>query len=114
MSRKKIITLIVCLTIALVSWTIWNIYYILPIDKARPQIQAFLDKTYNNEFEIVAIEKDYCQDLFHQPWGYKLILGDSNNIEFGHIKIQFNEYQKSWITYGGTNIEKEYEKAKEH
>lgn len=114
MNRKTIGILIVFLTIALISWSLWSIYYILPVAEAKPQIQAFLDKNYTHKFTIEAIEKDYCPDLFHQPWGYTITLKDTNNVVFGNMNIQFNKYQKAWITYGGTDIDKAYEIAKGH
>ena len=112
MTKRKIIILAFCLTVALFSYGVWNLYYIMPTEKAKPLIQTFLDKNYNDKFKIVTIEKEYCQDLFHQPWGYKLLLTDTNNIKFGNIFIEFNKYQNAWITFGGTDIEKEYENAK--
>ena len=108
MNKRKLILIIVIITIAAVIYGIYSFYYILPTEKAKPQIQAFLDKNYNNKFKIIKIEKDYSPDLFHQPWGYKLTLSDTSNIEFGNILIEFNKYQNNWITYGGTDIEKEY------
>jgi hypothetical protein len=110
--RKIMLRSIGLVTISLISYSAWNLYYILPTAKAKPQIQAFLDKSYNNKFKIVTIEKDYSQDLFKQPVGYRLILSDTNHIQFDNIFIQFNKYQKGWITYGGTDIESEYETAK--
>jgi hypothetical protein len=112
MTNRKIIALVFCLTIVLISYSVWNLYYIMPTEKARPLIQNFLNKNYNNKFIIITIEKYYSKDLFKQPVGYNLTLVDTSNIELKDIKIQFNEYQKGWITYGGTDIEKEYENAK--
>jgi hypothetical protein len=108
MNKIKVILIILIITIAAIIYGINSFYYILPTYKAKPQIQAFLDKKYSNKFKIIKIEKDYCPDLFHQPWGYKLTLSDTNNIEFGNILIEFNKYQNTWITYGGTDIEKDY------
>lgn len=108
MNKRKLFLIAIITTITLVIYGIYSCYYILPTDKAKPQIQAYLDKNYSNKFTIIKIEKDYSPDLFHQPWGYKLTLSDTNNIEFGNIYIEFNKYQNNWITYGGTDIEKEY------
>ncbi|MFN8253742.1 MAG: hypothetical protein U0V75_17855 [Ferruginibacter sp.] len=108
MNKRKLILIIVIIALTAVIYGIYSFYYILPTDKAKPQIQTFLDKNYNHKFKIINIEKDYCPDLFHQPWGYKLTLSDTNNIEFGNIRIEFNKYQNNWITYGGIDIEKEY------
>jgi hypothetical protein len=111
MNKRKIIILAFCSAITLISYCVWNLYYILPPDKAKPLIQSFLDKDYDSRFQIITIEKNYSQDIFQQPIGYKLTLSDTNKIEFGKVYIQFNKFQKGWITYGGTDIEKEYEKA---
>ncbi|MBC7524706.1 MAG: hypothetical protein H7239_09735 [Flavobacterium sp.] len=112
MNKRKIITVAFCLTIVLISYCVWNLYSIQTPEKAKPLIQTFLDKNYNNRFQIVTIDKHYSQDLFKQPVGYKLTLRDTNKTEFGKVYIQFNKYQKGWITYNGTDIEKEYGKAK--
>ena len=112
--NKKIVGFAVCIFVALIAFALWNLYYILPTSEARPQIQSYIDRHYENKFKISTIEKDYCPDLFHQPWGYNIILRDSNNLEFGPIKMQYNKYQKSWITYGGTDITKEYKKTKKN
>jgi hypothetical protein len=108
MKKKKLILIVIFSTILIIEYAVYSLYYIVPIDKAKPQIQLYLNKKYNNKFQIVTIEKDYCPDLFHQPWGYKLTLKDSGNIEFSNILIEYNKYQKNWLTYGGTDIEAEY------
>ena len=112
--RKIILHSIGLFTISLLSYSVWNLYYILPTAQAKPEIQIFLDKNFDNKFKIVTIDKLYSRDLFKQPVGYKLILSDTNHIQFGNIFIQFNKYQQGWITYGGSDIEKEYETAKKH
>ncbi|MDB5202937.1 MAG: hypothetical protein JWQ27_2346 [Ferruginibacter sp.] len=104
--------LIALLAIGLISYAAWNLYYMLPPAKARPQIQAFLNNNYHNKFSILTIEKDYSRDLFKQPVGYKLTLSDSNQVQVDNIFIQYNEYQKGWITYAGTDIERDYAAAK--
>lgn len=110
MKKKKLILIVIFSTILIIGYAVYSLYYIVPIDKAKPQIQSFLNKKYNNKFQIVTIEKDYCPDLFHQPWGYKLTLKDTGDIEFCNILIEYNKYQNNWLTYGGTDIEAEYNK----
>lgn len=110
MRLRKIIFIILSTFIILIGIFLINIYSILPINEAKPKIQTFLDEKYNNKFKIVSIEKHYSQDLFHQPNGYKIILKDEKNIKFGNILIQFNDYQKQWVTMG-IDIEEEYNKV---
>lgn len=65
-------TLAFCLTIVLISYGVWNLYYIMPTEKARPLIQNCLNKKYDNKFEIVTIDKPYSGDLFKATIGYNL------------------------------------------
>lgn len=40
MKKRKIVTIILCLTFLSVSYCIWNLYNISAPDKAKPQIQT--------------------------------------------------------------------------
>lgn len=80
------------------------------IPEAKTQIQRYLDVNYSNEFVIDSIVKNYSKDLFHQQTGFKVWLVDSEHIRFGPIFFQRNTLRK-WITYMGSDIEKEYQTA---
>lgn len=84
----------------------------IALPEARHEIQSYLNEYYNNSFKITKVEPDYNPDLFHEQWGYKAWLVDSAGITFGPVFFEYNKYQKGWITYGGSNIRKQYEEAK--
>jgi hypothetical protein len=83
----------------------------MKIDEARVEIERYLDKEFRNSFNIDSIAKDYNPDMFHEQWGYKVWLIDTSKIVFGPVFIEDNEVQ-GWIVYKGSDIAKEYQKAK--
>ncbi|MBS0645996.1 MAG: hypothetical protein JSR97_05345 [Verrucomicrobia bacterium] len=82
------------------------------LETGTSEIKAFLKNQYGNIFQVDSICKDFSQDLFKQQMGFKVWLKDSQSIRFGPIFFEKNKYQGGWITYGGTDIINEYEKAK--
>jgi hypothetical protein len=80
-------------------------------DEAKVEIQQYLDNHYNKLFKIDKIDKDYNPDMFHEQWGFKVWLTDENKTSFGPVFFEKNEYQHGWITYKGSDINKEYQKA---
>ena len=84
------------------------------IDQGRKEIQEYLYLKYKKLFKIEKIEKiekGYNPDLFHEQLGFKIWLSDTMQIKFGPIFFEKNEVQHGWITYGGSNIVKEYKEA---
>ncbi len=96
---------------------IWGLFFIscgnkMGIDQGRIEIQAYLNEKYNYLFIIEKIEKGYNPDLFKEQWGFKVWLSDTSQIKFGPISFEKSEYQNGWITYGGYDLDMEYQKAK--
>ncbi len=112
MNKRTIYYVLFSFIIIVLIYSFWSLYYILPVKEAKPQIQQFLNTRYKSQFQIVTIEKYYSRDLFKQPIGYRLTLMARNKTQFGNVFLQYNQYQKGWIPFAGTDIEKEYEKVK--
>ena len=53
MKKKKLILIVIFSTILIIEYAVYSLYYIVPIDKAKPQIQLYLNKKYNNKFHFV-------------------------------------------------------------
>lgn len=111
MNNKLIFTFAICTAVIFISYRFWNLYYILPVEKAQLLIQHYLDKKYEHQYTIVSIKKQYSKDLFKQSVGYTLHLMDSNKLKFGPVHLQFNEYQKDWVSIGGSDINIEHQKV---
>jgi len=82
-----------------------------PISQAKTEINTYLNKNYPNQFNIDSICKDFGHDMFNLQAGFEVWLSDSVNIKFGPIFFQKNKCQHGWITYRGSDIEKEYHEA---
>jgi len=82
-----------------------------PINQAKTEINIYLNKNYPNQFNIDSICGAFTHDIFNLQSGFKIWLSDSANVKFGPIFFQKNKYQHGWITYGGSDIEKEYHEA---
>lgn len=95
------------LAIFFVGVVAYNLYYFPSPENVQPQIQTFINNEYGSRFRVATVTKDYSPDLFKTPWGYSVILEDTNGLKFGNVYVQDNEIQ-GWITYGGTDVEAEY------
>lgn len=84
----------------------------VPVSQAETEIQKILDIKYNKRFRICLITKNYSTDLFHEQTGFKVWLTDSTGIKFGPIFFEKNKHLYEWITYMGSDIEKEYQAAR--
>jgi len=82
-----------------------------PIDQASQEIQEYLDSNFSRKFKISKIDKDYNPDMFHEQWGFKVWLIDTKGVKFGPVFFEKNKHQHAWLTYGGSDIEKEYHEA---
>lgn len=80
-------------------------------EKARLEIQDYLDKNYNGLFRIDNIDKLYAIDLYKHQIGFKVWLVDTGNIRFGPVCFEKNEYQHGWITFYGSDLPKDYRAA---
>src|SRR5262245_29349515 len=105
----KIRNFFLILFLAIVGIGLFNLYYIPSPTSVKPKIQNFIDTKYGKKFKVIQVTKDYNPDLFHEPWGYSIILEDTSGIRFGNVLVEDNKVQ-GWITFGGTDIEAEYQK----
>lgn len=99
----------------LLALLIVSIYYLnssRSAEDVRPEIEAYFNNNYEDRFHVLKVEQNYSKDLFHQSSGYKVWLIDNNGISFGEIFMEFNQAQKKWIPFMGSDIEAKYQEAK--
>lgn len=82
------------------------------IDQAKIEIQKYFTVKYGSLFNIDSIEKDYNPDMFHEQWGFKVWIVDTSGMKIGPVFMQENEVQ-GWITFKGSDILEEYQKARQ-
>ena len=101
---------IIVITGMLIFFSCSNNRY-MKVEQANTEIQGYLDKRFNNIFKIDKIDELYGVDLYKHQIGFKVWLVDTAQVKFGPIFFEKNKYHHGWITFCGSDIEKEYHVA---
>ncbi len=99
------------ITIAVISLLLYSMYYSPSVEHVKPEIQAYLNTKYENQFTITSIEKNHV-GLFYRVAGYKMDIVDVEGIELKGIIMEFNSDSKKWATMSGSNIDRQYKEEK--